>query len=123
MYPAPLRRGLPFLAYGNQLFFRSETVWVLGGQRSTPPGTRIAAYMTSRPDLGERWPSRLVATAAEKRLSFSSKARAVSDENDDDRDERDHDCEHEQNGFHIISHPSEKHGVYSLSLYRAPRWS
>src|SRR5262245_34949209 len=64
MYPAPLRRGLPFLAYGNQLFFRSETVWVLGGQRSTPPGTTIAAYMTSRPDLGERWPSRLVATAA-----------------------------------------------------------
>ena len=64
MYPAPLRRGLPFLAYGNQLFFRCETVWVLGGQRSTPPGTTIAAYMTSRPDLGERWPSRLVATAA-----------------------------------------------------------
>ena len=25
---------------------------------------------TSRPDLGERWPSRLVATAAEDRLSF-----------------------------------------------------
>src|SRR5262245_38499623 len=58
-------------AYG--LFFRFETVRVLGGQRSTPPGTTIAAYMTSRPDFGERWPARLVATAAEDRLNISAK--------------------------------------------------
>ena len=32
-------------------------------------------------------------------------------ENDDDRDECDHDCEHEQNGLHVIAHPSEMHGV------------
>jgi hypothetical protein len=29
----------------------------------------------SRPDLGERWSSRLVATAAEERLSFSPSSR------------------------------------------------
>jgi len=38
----------------------------------------------SRPDLGERWPSRLVATAAEDRLSFRatrrSRAAAIADE-------------------------------------------
>jgi hypothetical protein len=28
----------------------SETVRVLGGQRSTPPGTTIAPYMSSWPD-------------------------------------------------------------------------
>ena len=66
--PAPT--GLSFSGLrGTELFFRSETVWVLGGQRSTPPGTTIAAYMTSRPDLGGRWPSRLVATAEEDRLT------------------------------------------------------
>jgi hypothetical protein len=32
-------------------------------------------------------------------------------ENDDDRDERDHDCEREQNGLHVIANPSEKHGI------------
>jgi hypothetical protein len=62
--------GDPLVDGLTELFFRSETVRVLGGQRSTPPGTTIAAYMTSRPDLGERWPSRLVATAEEGRLSF-----------------------------------------------------
>src|SRR5262249_54107565 len=75
----------------------------------------------ARPDLGERWPSRLVATPEEERLAFPLKPAQFQIENDDDRDERDHDCEHEQNGFHIISHPSEKHGVYSLSLYGAPQ--
>jgi len=30
----------------------------------------IAGRWTSGPDLGERWPARLVATAAEDRLSF-----------------------------------------------------
>jgi len=48
----------------------SETVRVLGGQRSTPPGTTIAAYMTSRPAAGWRWPARLVATAEEDRLKI-----------------------------------------------------
>jgi len=36
-------------------------------------------YGTSRFNLGQRWPSRLVATTTENRLSFPSKARAVSD--------------------------------------------
>jgi len=63
--------GDPLVDGLTELFFRSETVRVLGGQRSTPPGTTIAAYMTSRPDLRERWPSRLVATAAADCLSKS----------------------------------------------------
>jgi hypothetical protein len=56
--------GDPLVDGLTELFFRSETVRVLGGQRSTPPGTTIAAYMTSRPAFGWRWPARLVATAA-----------------------------------------------------------
>jgi hypothetical protein len=41
--------GDPLVDGLTELFFRSETVRVLGGQRSTPPGTTIAAYMTSWP--------------------------------------------------------------------------
>jgi len=42
-------------------------------------------------------------------------------ENDDDRDERDRDCEHEQNGLHVIAHPSEKHGVRHQNTPCQPR--
>jgi hypothetical protein len=57
------------LVDGLRTLLPSETVRVLGGQCSTPPGTTIAAYLTSWPDLGERWLSRLVATAAADCLS------------------------------------------------------
>jgi len=53
-----------------------------------------------------------VATAAKDRLSFPLKPAQFQIENDDERDERDRDCEHEQNGLHVIAHPSERHGVY-----------
>jgi hypothetical protein len=59
---------------------------------------------TARSDPGERWPSRLVAAAAENRLSFPSKPAVFQIEKDGDRDERDHDCEHEQNSLHVIAH-------------------
>jgi hypothetical protein len=59
-----------------------------------------------------------VATAAEDRLSFRHHASVCAlkpapfqIENDEDCDERDHDCEHEQNGLHVTADPSEKHGV------------
>jgi hypothetical protein len=42
-------------------------------------------------------------------------------ENDDDRDERDHDCEREQNGLHVIAKPSEKHGPLLIVRSRAAR--
>jgi hypothetical protein len=51
------------LVDGLRTLLPSETVRVLGGQRSTPPGTTIAAYLTSWPDPSGCWPSRLVATA------------------------------------------------------------
>jgi hypothetical protein len=41
----------------------------LSSHRSTGPGAGLPG-----PDLGERWPSRLVAAAAEERLSFRSNA-------------------------------------------------
>jgi hypothetical protein len=41
------------------------------GQHAFALGTLIA-LAEFRPDLGERWPCRLVATAAENRLSFSA---------------------------------------------------
>src|SRR5262249_62426264 len=39
-----------------------------------PASNYITDGWTSRPDLGLRWPSRLVATAAEERLSFRHNA-------------------------------------------------
>src|SRR5262249_12131111 len=100
MYTAPLRRGFPFLAYGEPNprrapFLRGFGIGKLnsiktlgdplvdglrtllpfrnrpGPRRSAlhPAGTTIAAYMTSRPDLGGWWPSRLVAPAEEERLN------------------------------------------------------
>jgi hypothetical protein len=53
----------------------------------------------------------MVAAAAEDRLNSLLKPALFLIENDDDRDERDHDYEHEQNGLDVIAHPSEKHGV------------
>ena len=53
----------------------------------------------------------MVAVAAEDRLNSLLKPALFQIENDDDRDERDHDCEREQNGLDVIAHPSEKHGV------------
>src|SRR5262249_26890313 len=47
---------------------RLQACWLLWGQHAFALGT-IIALAESRPDLGKRWPSRLVATAAEKRRS------------------------------------------------------
>jgi len=45
------------------------SVLAFHGQHAFALGTAIANW-PGVPDLGERWPSRLVATAAEDRLSF-----------------------------------------------------
>ena len=51
------------------------SVLAFHGQHAFALGT-VIALPESRPDLGERWSSRLVATAAEDRLSFRRKSRA-----------------------------------------------
>jgi hypothetical protein len=52
------------------------SVLAFHGQHAFALGTIIASA-ESRPDLGRRWPSRLVATAAEDRLIFRRKAHVV----------------------------------------------
>jgi hypothetical protein len=49
---------------------RSRSLPRFGGALYSSYQKRSAARYTSRPTLGERWPSRLVATAAEDRLKF-----------------------------------------------------
>src|SRR5262249_2017768 len=52
----------------SQLTETRDHVRSFGGYNTGPvPQTRLR----TRPDLGERWPSRLVATAVEDRLSIS----------------------------------------------------
>src|SRR5689334_6850185 len=43
-------------------------------QRSATP-SQPPLFRSPRPDIGERWPSRMVATAAENRVSFRHNAR------------------------------------------------
>jgi len=77
--------------------------------QSGPKRTLIQVAVTNRDalDCAATPPQR-----AASRLGWAGRARKSRGGLRDD-------CEHEQNGLHVIAHPSEKHGVYPLSLYRA----
>jgi hypothetical protein len=56
---------------GGQSYFNIHTENNGGGENPRSTCSRSHRWCwTARPDLGGRWPSRLVATAAENRLSF-----------------------------------------------------
>ena len=56
--------------YAVQLTNLILDVPLVGAAGQFPVGASQCRYGTSRSDLGERWPARLVATAAEDRLNI-----------------------------------------------------